>query len=178
MGAKRTRRIITGTRIKEDTLRPFFCTLALTLTIAIPPHARAAISNPCTLLSLAEARSITGLTLKSPTPNPLRADGGQDKSTSCSYQNDANQGVVVTLHDDAAFFPGSSKRPNTEGFKRVPGIGQRAWTSAMAVAVSVDVLKGGRYVSVGITNMDGLKDRGARNYAQAIKLAKLVASRL
>lgn len=160
-------------------MRPFFCILALTLTLAVSERAGAAgASNPCALLTLAEAHSITGLPLKSATPNPLRAAGGQDKNTSCSYVNDANQGVVVTLHDDAGFFPGNSKRPNTEGFKRVGGIGQRAWTSALAIAVYVDVLKGGRFVSIGLTNMDGLKDHGARNYAQAMKLAKLVTSRL
>jgi hypothetical protein len=46
------------------------------------------------------------------------------------------------------------------------------------MAVSVEVLENGRYVSVRIANPDGLKDRGARNYATALKLAKLVAGRM
>jgi hypothetical protein len=108
----------------------------------------------------------------------MRADGGSDKNTTCTYQNDNNQMVSVVLHDDTAYFPGNAKNTNTEGFKRVTGIGQRAWTNAMAIAVSVDVFKNGRYVSVRIANAEGLKDRGARNYADAIKLAKLVGSRM
>jgi hypothetical protein len=39
-------------------------------------------------------------------------------------------------------------------------------------------LKNGRYVSVRVADPQGLKDRGARNYAYAIQLAKLVAKRL
>jgi hypothetical protein len=128
---------------------------------------------------LAEAQSVTHFTLTSPTPNPLRADGGADKDTTCTYMNDStNQAVSVMWHDDAAFFPGNAKATNTEGFKRVTGIGQRAWSVANAMAVSIEVLKNGRYVSVRVADPQGLKDRGARNYAYAIQLAKLVAKRL
>jgi hypothetical protein len=160
-------------------LRYLVCILALAAAFGLPYHGRAAaIANPCSLLSLGEAQSITGLSLTSTPPNPLRADGGDDKNTTCTYLNDNNQMVSVMLHDNAAFFPGNAKNPNTEGFRRVTGIGQRAWTNAMAMAASVEVLKNGRYVSVRIMNADGLKDRGARNYAQVLKLAKLVASRM
>jgi hypothetical protein len=92
--------------------------------------------------------------------------------------NDQNQAVSVMWHDDVSYFPGNAKSPNTEGYKRVSGIGQRAWTQANAMAASVEVLKNGRYVSVRVTDPSGLKDRGARNYADAIALAKLVAKRL
>ena len=161
-------------------MRHLVCIIALAAGFALPAHAvrAAAGDNPCALLSLGEAQSITGLTLKSSDPNPMRADGGRDKDTSCSYQNDQNQSVTVMLHDDAAYFPGNAKSTNTEGYRRVTGIGQRAWTNAMAMAASVYVLKNGRYVSVLVANPDGLKDRGARNYADAIKIAKLVAGRL
>lgn len=161
-------------------MRYLVCIIALAASFALAPRAvhAAAASNPCALLSLAEAQSITGLSLTSPDPNPLRADGGSDKNSTCTYQNDRDQMVSVMLHDDAAYFPGNAKNTNTEGFKRVTGIGQRAWTNAMAMAASVEVLKNGRYVSVRIANAEGLKDRGARNYADAIKLAKLVASRM
>lgn len=161
-------------------MRYLLCIFALAASFALPAHAvqAAAVSNPCALLSLAEAQSVTGLSLKSADPNPLRADGGNDKNITCTYQNDRDQMVSVMLHDDAAYFPGNAKNTNTEGFKRVKGIGQRAWTNAMAMAAEVDVLKNGRYVSVRIANADGLKDRGARNYAEALKLAKLVASRM
>jgi hypothetical protein len=161
-------------------LRHLACIIAIAAGFACAPrpaHAAAA-ANPCALLTLAEAQSITGLSLKSPDPNPLRAGGGSDKDITCTYLNDKDQMVSVMLHDDAAFFPGNPKNTNTEGFKRVTGIGQRAWTNAMAMAAEVDVLKNGRYVSVRIANAEGLKDRGARNYADAIKLAKLVASRM
>lgn len=160
-------------------MRYLACILALAAGLTLPAYpAHAAAGNPCALLSLGEAQSITGLTLSSPDPNPLRADLGSDKNTTCTYQNDNNQMVSVMLHDDTAYFPGNAKNTNTEGFKRIKGIGQRAWTNAIAMAVSVEVLKNGRYVSVRIANPDGLKDRGARNYAEALKLAKLVASRM
>jgi hypothetical protein len=161
-------------------LRQLACILALAAAFTIPAHLvqAAAAGNPCALLSLAEAQSITGLSLESDKDNPLRADLGSDKNTTCTYQNDDNQMVSVMLHDDTAYFPGNAKNTNTEGFKRVTGIGQRAWSSAIAMAVSVEVLENGRYVSVRIANPDGLKDRGARNYAAALKLAKLVAGRM
>jgi hypothetical protein len=161
-------------------MRYLLCIAAIAASLAAAPrgaHA-AGVSNPCALLSLGEAQSITGLSLTSTPPNPLRADGGADKDTTCSYMNERDQAVSVMLHDDAAFFPGNAKNTNTEGFRRVKGIGDRAWTNAMAMAASVEVLKGGRYVSVRVTNADGLKDRGARNYADALKLAKLVAGRM
>lgn len=151
--------------------------LATMVVGARPAHAADA-SNPCALLSLSEAQSITGLSLAPSDPNPLRADAGADKDTTCTYQNDKSQMVSVMLHDDSAFFPGNAKNTNTEGFKRVAGIGQRAWSSAMAMAASIEVLENGRYVSVRVANPDGLKDRGARNYADAMKLAKLVAGRM
>lgn len=92
--------------------------------------------------------------------------------------NGNSQSVSVVLHDDTAFFPGNAKNPNTTGFKRVNGIGQRAWSNAMAIGASIEVLGKGRYVSVRVTNPEGLKDRGARNYAEAIELAKIVAKRM
>ncbi len=69
----------------------------------------------------------------------MRADGGADKDT-------------VMLHDDASF--------NTEGFKAVKGLGDRAWTNGMAMAAN------------------GLKDRGAHNYAYALAVAKTVEKRM
>jgi len=154
--------------------------LAVAAVVALAPRAaHGAPTNPCTLLSLAEAQSVTHFHLVEPTPNPLRADLGQDKDTTCSYINETtNQGVSVMLHDDAAFFPGNAKRPNTEGYKRVKGIGDRAFSSAVAMAASIDVLKHGTFVSVRIADPGGLKDRSAKNYADAIALAKLVAGRL
>jgi hypothetical protein len=142
-----------------------------------PPAHAAATGNPCDLLSLAEAQSVTHLSLAPADPNPIHA-GGRDADTTCGYLNDKSQSVSVVLHDDAAFFPGNAKNPNTTGFKRLNGIGQRAWSNAMAMAVSIEVLDKGRYVSVRVANPDGLKDRGARNYSEAIELAKLVAKRL
>ena len=161
-------------------MRYFLCIIILVAGFAVPTggaHA-APTGNPCGLLSLGEAQSVTHFTLTSPSPNPMRADGGADKNSTCTYMNDGNQSVSVVMHDDAAFFPGNANARNTEGFKRVTGIGQRAWTVANAMAVSVEVLKGGHYVSVRVADPAGLKDRGARNYADAIELAKLVAKRL
>lgn len=103
---------------------------------------------------------------------------GQDANTTCTYMNDKSQMVSVVLHDDAAFFPGNAKNVNTTGFKRENGIGQHAWSNAMAMAASIEVLKNGRYVSVRVADPDGLSDRGARTYADAVKLAKLVAGRM
>lgn len=134
--------------------------------------------NPCSLLSLGEAQAVTHFSLTASSDNPLRADRGSDPDTGCTYMNDKSQMVSVAVHDDPAYFPGNAKAVNTEGFKRLNGIGDRAWSSAMAMAASIDVLKNGKYVSVRVADPDGLKDRGARNYADAIKLAKLVAARL
>lgn len=161
-------------------MRYLGCAIALAAVFAFPAHAAAVWvpGNPCALLSLAEAESITGLSLTSPSPNPLRADFGADKDTGCGYQNDRNQSVAILWHDDAAYFPGNAKNPNTTGYKRITGIGERAYANAMAMAASVYVLKNGRYVSVLVANPDGLKDRGARNYTDVIKLAKLIASRM
>lgn len=151
-----------------------------TFIAAAPPHARAAAGgNPCALLSLGEAQSITHFSLKNAQPNPLRAEGGADKDTSCTYMNDeTNQGVVVTLHDDAAYFPGNAKDRNTEGYRAVKGIGDRAWTNGLAMAVAVDILKHGKYVHVGVMDPNGLKDRGKHNTESAMAIAKLVASRM
>ena len=148
--------------------------------IAAPPQARAASGgNPCALLSLAEAQSITHFSLKAPDPNPLRADGRPDKDTACTYMNDAtNQSVVVTLHDDAAYFPGNAKDRNTEGYRAVKGLGDRAWTNGLAMATAVYILKNGKYVQIGVTDPAGLQDRGKRNTAYAMAVAKLVASRM
>jgi hypothetical protein len=162
-------------------LRNILCIAVLTagITLGAPAAHAAPARNPCTLLSLAEAQSVTHFTLTSPDPNPMRADGGSDKDTTCGYMNDSeNQSVTVVWHDDTAYFPGNAKAGNTEGYKRIAGIGQRAWTVANAMAVSVEILKNGQYVSVRVTDPNGLKDRGARNYADAIQLAKLVAGRL
>lgn len=141
------------------------------------PALAAGVSNPCSLLSLAEAQSVTHLSLTSPDQNPMHA-GGQDANTTCTYMNDKSQMVSVVMHVDAAFFPGNAKNTNTTGFKALKGIGQHAWSNAMAMAVSIEVLKDGRYASVRVADPDGLKDRGARNYAEALKLAKLVADRM
>lgn len=109
----------------------------------------------------------------------MRADMGADKDTACAYLNEEkNQSVGITWHDSNAYFPGNAKNPNTTGYKRVTGIGDRAWTNAMAMGAEVDILKHGQFVAVQLANPDGLKDRGARNYADALKLAKLVASRM
>lgn len=160
-------------------MRYLFCIAVIVTALAVPAyHADAAAGNPCSLLSLGEAQSVTHLSLTSPKDNPLRADLGADKDTGCTYSNDQNQAVDVSWHDDTAFFPGNARAKNTEGFKRVSGIGEHAWSSANAMAVKIDILKNGKYVSVGVANPDGLKDRGAQNYAQAIQLAKLVADRL
>lgn len=156
----------------------FTMALALALCGLAAPAIASNLSNPCSLLSLAEAQSVTHLSLTDPSPNPMRADGGQDKNATCTYQNDQPQMVSVMLHDDPAFFPGNAKNANTTGFKKVKGIGQSAWTVANAMAVSVEILKDGRYVSVRVADPNGLKDRGAQNYASAIKLAKLVAGRM
>jgi hypothetical protein len=155
-----------------------FLAIAAVLVVA-PSAAHGAPTNPCTLLTLAEAQSVTHFHLVEPTPNPLRADAGQDKDTTCTYMNDSTQQYVsVMLHDDAAFFPGNAKRPNTEGYKRLKNIGDRAFSTALAMAASIDVLKHGTFVSVRVADPAGLKDRGAKNYADAIALAKLVAGRL
>lgn len=151
--------------------------LAAGAMLFAPPAHAAATANPCDLLSLGEAQSVTHLSLTPADPNPMRA-GGQDADTTCGYLNDKSQSVSVVLHDDPAFFPGNAKNPNTTGFKRVNGIGQRAWSNAMAIGATIEVLKNGRYVSVRVANPDGLKDRGARNYSEAIQLAKVVAKRL
>lgn len=154
--------------------------LILSAFVAVPPHARAASGgNPCALLSLAEAQSITHFSLKDAEPNPLRADGRPDKDTACTYMNDAtNQSVVVTLHDDAAYFPGNAKDRNTEGYRAVKGLGARAWTNGLAMATAVYILKNGKYVQIGVTDPAGLQDRGKRNTAYAMAVAKLVASRM
>ena len=149
--------------------------------LVIAPHgARAAAAgNPCALLSLAEAQSITHFELTSPVPNPLHADGGADKDTACSYSDDPkSQYVTVVLHDDAAFFPGNGKAPNTEGFMRLKGVGDRAWTNGLAMAEAVYVLKDGRYASVMVADPGGLRDRGKHSAASALAIARLVASRL
>lgn len=162
-------------------MRYLVCIAAVAASFALAPRAAhaAAPTNPCALLSLGEAQSITRLQLQSKDPNPMRADGGADKDTTCTYSNgDESKMVSVMLHDDASFFPGNAKNPNTEGFKRLKGIGDRAWSNAMAMAASIEVLKNGRYASVRVADVDGLKDRGARNYADALKLAKLVAGRM
>lgn len=162
-------------------MRSLLCIAALSACAAfVPQEAKAAAAgNPCALLTLGEAQAITHFSLTSTDPNPLRADGGADKDTACSYTNEqSGQGVSVMLHDDAAFFPGNSKATNTEGFKAVKGIGDRAWTNAMAMAASVYVLRHGRYVSIMVMDPNGLKDRGARNYAYALAVAKAVAKRM
>lgn len=162
-------------------MRSVLCIAALALCAALIPYGAKAASggNPCALLSLAQAQAITHFSLTSTDPNPLRADGGADKDTTCTYNNEqTGQGVSVMLHDDAAFFPGSGKATNTEGYKAVKGIGDRAWTNAMAMAASVYVLRHGRYVSIMVTDPNGLKDRGARNYAYALVVAKAVAKRM
>lgn len=149
------------------------------MLVAAPPQARAASGNPCALLSLSEAEAITHFSLKPGEPNPLRADQGADKDTGCTYLNDStNQNVSVMLHDDAAYFPGNAKARNTEGYRVVKGIGDRAWTNGLAMAVGVYILKNGKYAFVGVTDPDGLKDRGKRNGAYAMAIAKLVASRM
>lgn len=150
------------------------------LLVAAPPHARAAAGgNPCALLSLSEAEAITHFSLKPGEPNPLRADRGADKDTGCTYLNDStNQNVGVILHDDAAYFPGNAKARNTEGYRAVKGIGDRAWTNGLAMAAAVYILKNGKYAGIIVTDPDGLKDRGKRNAAYAMAIAKLVASRM
>lgn len=162
-------------------MRYCLCMIAVIAGFALPvrsTQAAGSTGNPCTLLSISEAQSVTHFSLTSPTPNPMRADGGADKNITCTYMNDNTQSVSVVWHDDAAYFPGNAKARNTEGFKHVTGIGQSAWTVANAMAVSVEVLKNGSYVSVRVSDPDGLKDRGAHNYTDAIQLAKLVANRL
>lgn len=147
---------------------------------AAPPHARAAAGgNPCALLSLGEAQSITHFSLKDGEPNPLRADRGPDPDSTCTYLNDAtNQGVAVTLHDNAAYFPGNAKDPNTEGYRALKGLGDRAWTNGKAMAVAVYILKNGKYAHVMVMDPNGLKDRGKHNTRAAMAIAKLVASRM
>lgn len=162
-------------------MRSLFCIVALALCAAVIPHTAKAASggNPCALLSLGEAQAITHFSLTSTDPNPMRADGGADKDTTCTYNNEqTGQGVSVMLHDDAAFFPGNSKNPNTEGFKALKGVGDRAWTNGLAMAAAVYVLRHGHYVSIMVTDPNGLKDRGAHNYASALAVAKTVAKRM
>lgn len=162
-------------------MRNFVFAAAFTLCAAAVPHAAqaAAPGNPCALLSLGEAQAITHFSLSSTDPNPQRADQGSDKDTTCGYMNDqTNQSVSVMLHDDPAFFPGNGKNPNTTGFKAVKHLGDRAYTNAMAMGARVEMLVHGKFVSVMVVDPAGLKDRGARNYALALTLAKTVAKRM
>jgi len=159
-------------------LLSFLAASLVATTLMLPGHsARAAAGlNPCSLLSLSEAQSITHFALKPADHNPVHA-GGPDYTTSCTYVSQT-QSVSIQLHDDAAYFPGNAKNTSTSDFKREPGIGERAWSSANPMAASVDVLKHGHFVSINITDPNGLKDQGAHSYASDMKIAKLVAKRM
>ena len=162
-------------------MRYLLSVLAISLvaaTFVMPAHsARAAAGlNPCSLLSLGEARSITHFALKADEHNPVHA-GGPDYITECTYVSQT-QSVSIQLHDDAAYFPGNAKNRYTSDFKREPGIGERAWSATNPMAASVSVLKHGRFVTINLTDPDGLKDEGAHSYASAMQIAKIVAKRM
>lgn len=150
--------------------------IAATLMVPARPARAAAGLNPCSLLSLSEAQALTHFALKAADDNPVRA-GGPDTTTSCTYVSQT-QSVSVQLHDDAAYFPGNAKNRYTSDFKREPGIGDRAWSSANPMAASVAILKHGRFVTINVTDPQGLKDQGAHSYASDIRIAKLVAKRM
>lgn len=161
------------------TFKAGIAALAFGLVLA-PSGARASAPvNPCALLSLAEAQSITHFQLKSSDPNPLRAPNGDDKTTGCTYlSSDESKSVAVIAHDDAAYFPGNAKDRNTTGYTPLKGVAQRAWVQSTALTSAVYLLKNGKYVGIMVADPAAMQSRGRTAMEAAIKVAKLVAGRM
>ena len=131
----------------------------------------ARITDPCKLLTQAEASELIGAKLD---PGELKRLG---IITRCAFYNKAAQelGVFLDVHNesapepDAVLFESYTHMPNANP---VSGIGDQALWSHSEIGSGLDILKGGRLVQMGLP-------RTIASMTPAVeKAARLIASRM
>jgi hypothetical protein len=128
------------------------------------------ITNPCSLLTQAEASEAIGAKLG---PSDLRRFG---IVTRCTYSNrGSDQGLWLDVRNetapvaDAALFDSYTHMPDV---KPIAGIGDQALWTHSQIGTGLDILKGGRLVQIGLP-------RTMATMTPAVqKAAQLIASRM